>query len=77
MLRALSKGQITPTRFSYLVTDGQGLLLSNLAEWGEGCKAANILPEAGMELVQMVPDITAARLKDSGARFRIWSEDGV
>lgn len=77
LLRALSKGQITQTRFSYLVTDGQGLLLSNLAEWEEGCKAANILPEADTELVQTVRDITAARLKDNGARFRIWSEDGV
>lgn len=77
LLRTLSEGQIAQTRFSYLVTDGQDLFLSNRAEWDEEYKSVKVLPEAGTELVQMVQDITAARLEGNGARFRIWSEDGV
>lgn len=77
LLRTLSEGQIAQTRFSYLVTDGQDLFLSNRAEWDEEYKSVKVLPEAGTELVQMVQDIAAARLAGNGARFRIWSEDGV
>lgn len=77
LLRKLTEGQITQTRFSYLVTDGQDLLLSNWAEWENGREAAIILPEASPELAQTVQDITAARLAGNGARFRIWSKDGV
>jgi len=77
LLRTLSEGQIAQTRFSYLVTDGQDLFLSNRAEWDEEYKSVKVLPEVGTELVQMVQDIAAARLEGNGARFRIWSEDGV
>lgn len=77
LLRRLAEGEVTQTRFSYLVTDGRNLLLSNRAEWEPGDEAAEIFPEAGPELTQAVREITAARLEENMTRFRVWSEDGV
>lgn len=77
LLRKLEEGQITQTHLSYLVTDGQDLLLSNWAAWEDGCEAAMIIQKADPELVQKVQDITEARLKGNSARFRVWSGDGL
>lgn len=76
LLRKLADGQITQARYSYLVTDGRDLLLSNWVEWEEGREAVKLLPEADPEQVQTVQNIMAAQLLMNAARFRIWSEDG-
>lgn len=79
LLKKLIEDQVTQTRFSYLITDGQDLFLSNWAEWKEGGKVSKLplVTDMELELVRMVQGITAARLESNGARFRIWSEDGV
>lgn len=76
LLRKLEEGRITERRFSYLITDGQNLLLSNWADWAPGREAALLLPKAEAGLVEAVKAITADRLASNSARFCVWSEDG-
>lgn len=83
--RMRQNGDITEKRFSYIVADGQGLnryLLSNGADWENTWKygsawTALVPEEIGSWLAPIVEDMTAARLADNGARFRVWSSDGV
>lgn len=80
--RTRSGGVIGEERFSYLVTDGQSLYLSNGADWSSGEKygdhRALLVPEeAAAELVTAVEAATAARLEGNITRYQIWSHDGV
>lgn len=69
-------------RFSYLVTDGADLYLSNGADWentvGHDSEKAFLLPEGSAAwLVPAVEEMTADRLEGNAARYRVWSADGV
>lgn len=80
--RMLSGGEITEQRFSYLVTDGTDLYLSNGADWasteGYGSDTAFLLPPGeGAELSAAVEQMTKRRLAGNTARYRVWSADGV
>ena len=80
--RMASGGAVTEKRFSYVVTDGTDLYLSNGADWAstvgyESDKAFLVPPGAGTELVEAVKAMTDARLAGNTARYRIWSEDGI
>lgn len=74
---------VVEQRFSYIVTDGTDLYLSNGADWETAERYANkelawLVPmeTAGPELVSAVEKLTADRLAASTARYRVWSADG-
>lgn len=80
--RERSGGVITERRFSYLVTDGQDLYLSNGADWESGEKYGDertlLIPEgAAGEMTAAVEEMTAHRLEGNVTRYRLWSDDGV
>ena len=75
---------VTEERFSYIVTDGTDLYLSNGADWETaeryaGKELAWLVPmeTAGPELVSAVEKMTKDRLAANTARYRVWSADGV
>ena len=75
-------GAIMEQRFSYLVTDGQDLYLSNGADWASGEKyrdsRAPLIPvEAPAELINAVESATADRLEGNFTRCLVWSRDGA
>lgn len=74
---------VAEERFSYLVTDGTDLYLSNGADWETaeryaGKELAWLVPmkTAGPELVSAVEKLTEDRLAANRARYRVWSADG-
>ena len=74
---------VAEERFSYLVTDGTDLYLSNGANWETaecyaGKELAWLVPmkTAGPELVSAVEKLTEDRLAANRARYRVWSADG-
>lgn len=80
--RTRSGGVIEERRFSYLVTDGKALYLSNGADWASGERYGDqrtpLLPEgAAAEIVTAVEELTAARLKGNITRYQIWSADST
>lgn len=80
--RARRSGKIGEQRFSYLVTDGRDMYLSNGADWagGEryGDRRALLVPEGTPpELAAAVEEMTARRLEGNVTRYRVWSHDGV
>lgn len=75
-------GVVTEQRFSYLVTDGRDLYLSNGADWdsGERCGGARTLlipEEAPAGMIAAVEEMTERRLAGNVTRYRLWSADGV
>lgn len=80
--RVRSSGEIMERRFSYLVTDGTDICLSNGADWSAGERygdaRAFLVPEgaAAAEDAALVEAATAARLTGNAARYRVWSGDG-
>ena len=79
--RMLQNGAVTEQRFSYLVTDGVDVYLSNGADWenttGRGSEKAFLLPAGtAAGLVSAVEDMTASRLLGNSARYRVWSAGG-
>lgn len=74
---------VTEQRFSYLVTDGENVYLSNGTDWASGeqygDRRAFLAPDgkASPELVAAVEAMTADRLAQNTARYRVWSADGV
>lgn len=81
--RMWNGGAMTEQRFSYIVTDGTDLYLSNGADWETaeryaGKELAWLLPmgTARPELVSAVEKLTADRLVANTARYRVWSADG-
>lgn len=81
--RIRQDGAIAEDRFSYLVTDGWDLYLSNGADWASGEKygdsRAPLVPEgtAAEELADAVEALTARRLEGNITRYQVWSRDGV
>ncbi len=80
--RMRTGGEITEKRFSYVVTDGTDVYLSNGADWDSteryDSDKAFLLPSgSGSALVpkaqEMMEDQTAGNI----TRYRIWSADGV
>ena len=74
---------VAEQRFSYIVTDGTDLYLSNGADWETaeryaGKELAWLVPmgTARPELVSAVEKLTADRLVANTARYRVWSADG-
>ena len=74
---------VAEQRFSYIVTDGTDLYLSNGADWETaeryaGKELAWLVPmqTAGPELVSVVEKMTEERLAANTARYRVWSADG-
>lgn len=78
--RMWSDGDVTEKRFSYIVTDGTDLYLSNGADW-ENTLAyhsdkAFLVPEGTMTwLVPVVEEMMANRMEWNATRYKIWSED--
>ena len=75
-------GEITQRRFSYIVTDGTDLYLSNGADWDAGEQYGDkrvflVPPMAGEEWVSDVESMEADRLAENTARYSLWSDDGV
>lgn len=75
--------EVTQERYSYLVTDGTDLYLSNGADWETAQRYANkelawLVPAgtAGPAEVETVDAMTADRLAGNTARYRAWSADG-
>lgn len=81
--RMWSGGIVAELRFSYVVTDGKDLYLSNGASWeaGEqyGEKRTFLLPEgkAYSAMLKLAEDMTARRLAGNSARYRVWSAGGT
>ncbi len=74
---------VAEERFSYIVTDGTDVYLSNGADWETaeryaGKELAWLVPmeTAGPELVSAVEKMTEERLDANTARYRVWSADG-
>lgn len=74
---------VVEQRFSYIVTDGTDLYLSNGADWETaeryaGKELAWLVPmgTAGPELISAVEQMTEDRLTSNTARYRVWSADG-
>ncbi len=80
--RMLTGGEIAEQRFSYIVTDGTDIYLSNGADWPTAERFLNkelawLIPEnCGGEFVETVSDMTADRLAGNSARYKVWSDDG-
>lgn len=80
--RMWNAGQITEQRFSYIVTDGTALFLSNGVDWQHtelyDSGTAFLIPEGVTgEMLTMIERQAANRLEGSVIRYRVWSEDGV
>ncbi len=79
--RVRRSGKIEEQRFSYLVTDGQDLYLSNGTDWASGEQyhdsRALLIPEGTPEMIAAAEETTARRLEGNAARYQIWSADGV
>ena len=75
---------VAEQRFSYIVTDGTDLYLSNGADWETaeryaGKELAWLVPmeTAGAAEIEAVEKLTADRIEANVTRYRVWSADGV
>ena len=80
--RMRTGGEITETRFSYIVTDGTDVYLSNGVDWDSteryDSDKAFLLPSgSGSALVPKAQEMMAERTAGNTTRYRIWSADGV
>lgn len=80
--RMRTGGAVTEQRFSYLVTDGTEVYLSNGADWESteqyDSDRATLVPSGfGGPLVDLAEELTADRLAGNITRYRITSQDGV
>ena len=80
--RMRTGGEITEKRFSYIVTDGTDVYLSNGADWDSteryDSDKAFLLPSgSGGDLVPAAQELMADQTAGSTVRYRIWSADGV
>ena len=80
--RMRTGGEITEKRFSYIVTDGTDVYLSNGADWDSteryDSDKAFLLPSgSGGDLVPRAQELMADQTAGSTVRYRIWSADGV
>ena len=77
-------GYVIEQRYSYIVTDGTDLYLSNGADWETAERYANkelswLVPmgTASPAEVEAVKEMTADRVAANITRYRVWSADGV
>ena len=80
--RMRTGGEITEKRFSYVVTDGTDVYLSNGADWESTEKydsdKAFLLPAgSGASLVPAAQAMMEDQTAGNTTRYRIWSADGV
>lgn len=80
--RMRTGGELTEKRFSYIVTDGTDVYLSNGADWDSteryDSDKAFLLPSgSGSALVPKAQEMMAERTAGNTTRYRIWSADGV
>lgn len=80
--RMRTGGELTEKRFSYVVTDGTDVYLSNGADWDSteryDSDKAFLLPSgSGGDLVPRAQELMADQTAGSTVRYRIWSADGV
>ena len=80
--RMRTGGELTEKRFSYIVTDGTDVYLSNGADWDSteryDSDKAFLLPSgSGGDLVPAAQELMADQTAGSTTRYRIWSADGV
>ena len=80
--RMRTGGELTEKRFSYIVTDGTDVYLSNGADWDSteryDSDKAFLLPSgSGSALVPRGQEMMADQTAGSTVRYRIWSADGV
>lgn len=80
--RMRTGGELTEKRFSYIVTDGTDVYLSNGADWDSteryDSDKAFLLPSgSGGDLVPRAQELMADQTAGSTVRHRIWSADGV
>lgn len=72
---------IAERRFSYIVTDGVDIYLSNGADWENTVKYESdkvlLIPEGGNKFVQAVETWTKNRLEWNATRYQVCSDDGV
>ena len=75
---------VAEQRFSYIVTDGTDLYLSNGVDWETaeryaGKELAWLVPmgTANAAEVEAVEQMTADRLATNVTRYKVWSTDGV
>ena len=78
LVRRLRSGAVTENFYSYIVTDGEDLYLSNCADWGLSYPDVPLLllPGAAPDWIGQVEEMTAARLENNTTRCRLWSPDG-
>ena len=81
LLRTHGDDVMTERRFSYLVTDGESLYLSNGADWASGDRYGDrrvrLIPEGVTEeMAAGLERRTAERLEGSTVRYRVWSAGG-
>lgn len=75
------EGAVKERWFSFLVTDGTDLYLSNAADWklGEqyGEEREKLIPRgAAEEMIAAVERSMAKRLENGGVHYQVWSPDG-
>ena len=80
--RMRTGGELTEKRFSYIVTDGTDVYLSNGDDWESteqyDSDRAFLLPSgSGSALVPRAQELMADQTAGSTVRYRIWSADGV
>ena len=80
--RMRTGGELTEKRFSYIVTDGTDVYLSNGADWDSteryDSDKAFLLPSgSGGDLVPRAQELMADQTAGSTVRYRIWSADGI
>ena len=73
---------VVEQRFSYVVTDGTDVYLSNGADWEsteryDSDKAFLVPPMAGQSLVPAAEKMTSNRLEGNVTRYKVWSADGI
>ena len=80
--RMWQNGDVVERRFSYIVTDGSAIYLSNGADWHNtqfyNSDRAFLIPEGTCaDLIPEVEQSMAVRLAGNANRYCIWSDDGV
>jgi len=80
--RMWSQGVVTEQRFSYIVTDGVDLYLSNGVDWAQTerfeSETVFLIPGGATgAMVTAVEQQAAGRLAANVARYKVWSDDGT
>ena len=79
--RMRTGGEITEKRFSYIVTDGTDVYLSNGADWTAteeyDSDRAFLVPSGfGSDLLSMAQELMGGQTTGNTAWYRVWTRDG-